>query len=254
MPRRGVSPTTDSLDGSLKDAQAQLQKKEGEVHVQAKLEVEKEVELAQAQDLASKLRKRANQLREEADVMAKIAKEKADAVAEADKSTQLTQAKADTLQVEEREMQRVLNQTKMEEITLERNVSNFQRQLAEEAKATAAKNEPTSAKARLALSASVVNTKPAAAPEDKSSKKPTVGALPVAQNPAAGTQPANSQALQKLLDENNRLKQDKAELQHKLLLKTVAKEKATLKQNLKNRLALADRSVKLKKRLLRASR
>lgn len=246
MPRRGVSPTTDSLDVSLKDAQAQLQKKEGEVHVQAKLEVEKEVELAQAQDLASKLRKRANQLREEADVMAKIAKEKADAVAEADKSTQLTQAKADTLQVEEREMQRVLNQTKMEEITLERNVSNFQRQLAEEAKVTAAK-KATSTKASLAVSASVVNAKPAAAPEDKASKKP-------AQTPAAGAQPANSQALQKLLDENNRLKQDKAELQHKLLLKTVAKEKATLKQNLKNRLALADRSVKLKKRLLRASR
>lgn len=253
MPRRGVSPTTDSLDVSLKDAQAQLQKKDGEVHVQAKLEVEKEVELAQAQDMASKLRKRANQLREEADVMAKIAKEKADAVAEADKSTQLTQAKADTLQVEEREMQRVLNQTKMEEITLERNVSNFQRQLAEEAKATAAK-KATSTKASLALSASVVNAKPAAAPEDKSSKKPAVGALPVAQKPAAGAQPANSQALQKLLDENNRLKQDKAELQHKLLLKTVAKEKATLKQNLKNRLALADRSVKLKKRLLRSSR
>lgn len=58
----------------------------------------------------------------------------------------------------------------------------------------------------------------------------------------------SEEAVQKLMEENSRLKHEKAELERQLSVRKVAKEKAKLKQKLKNRLALADRHSKLRQK------
>jgi len=221
-PAATAAPVTKKfLDAELLDAEAQVKNKLTELNVQTRLEKEKEEAGVKVQKRAVELRDRATKLRKEADVAAKIAKEKAEAAAKADTGVKQTEIKAKKILEEEHVMQRFLNQTKKEEIALERNVSNL-------------KIEETKAVQREAASA-VVKTVPKKVPA------PT----------AKVAVPMDHEAMKKLVEENSRLKHEKAVSEQQLSDRKVAKEKSKLKQKLKNRLALADRHMKLQKRMLR---
>lgn len=215
MPRRGESEVVfNELEAELKEAEEQAHNKMNQLKLQAGLEKEKEVEAAKAQKDAIDLRARAKQLRSQAEAAAQIAKEKSDAASKAEKDMTSTASKVTNLLAEETEMQRVLNQTQKEELALEHNISSLK---VEEAKAKGV------ATALVVEQTHTVAVAPKAAPA------------------------LNQEAMQNLMEENKRLKHDKAELERQLSDRKVAKEKSKLKQKLKNRLALADRHMKLRK-------
>lgn len=208
-------PRRGQIDAELAEAESQVKNKLKELTVQTNLEKEKEEAATQAQKRAVQLRARADKLRKEADVASQIAKEKLAAASKAEKGLKDTQTQAQRILEEERVMQKFLNQTKKEELELEQNITKLK---IEQSKLPAEK---------LGLSVvkpAVVKTATVAVPE----------------------------AMSKLVEENNRLKHEKAELEKQLSERKVAKEKAKLKQKLKNRLALADRHNKLQKRMLRS--
>jgi hypothetical protein len=206
------------VDAELREVEQQVDKKKKQLQVQQGLEKEQQVEATKAQKRAIELRGKASKLEKEAQVATDIAKEKSEAAVQAEKRLNSTENKVQKLLEEENEMQRVLNQTQKEEIDLEHNL-------------TALKLQKT--RTTPPATSSLVAVKNAAASGATASTKAA---------------PALSQeALQKLLEENNRLKHEKAELERQLSDRKVAKEKAKLKQKLKNRLALADRHMKLRK-------
>jgi len=218
-----IVPRRAQIEAELREAEDQAQSKVKELKVQAGLAKERQDEATQAQQHASELRERASKLRQEADVSAKIAKEKSDDAAKEATEAKATEAKVKILLSEEGEMQHVMNQTQKEELSLERNISGLKLQ--------EAKMKP------------VVNG--TAFVDDGNVTAPGASLAPKAAQ-------MNQEAMQKLVEENNRLKHEKAELERQLSDRKVAKEKAKLKQKLKNRLALADRHMKLRKHSLRA--
>jgi hypothetical protein len=225
MPRLGQTP----LELAIQEAEEQEGNKMKELKVQEGLEKEKEVEALQAQKLAVELRAQATKLRKQAEMAAEIAKEKSDEAAKAENGTKVTEGKVSNILDEEREMQRVLNQTQKEELALEHNISALQ--------------------AQKALVAPQVKLAPVAKVSTKTSV--SAGTKVAASKVIQAGQAMSQEAMQKLMDENSLLKHQKAELEKQLSDRKVAKEKAKLKQKLKNRLALADRHMKLQKHMLR---
>jgi hypothetical protein len=204
------------LNAQLHEAEEQVQIRQKSVKVQEGLEKEREVEATKVQKRATELRAKAAKLRKEADVAKEIAQEKSEEASKAESGMNSTESEVTKILGEEREMQRVLNQTRQEELGLERNVTDLKLR---EAEAT---------------------TKPVAASAALMSKSTAVHAA------------VSQEAMQQLVEENQRLKHEKAELERQLSARKVAKEKATLKQKLKNRLALADRHTKLRKSMMQA--
>jgi len=246
-----VAAKPDPLEAELKHAKALVQSKEAQLKVQASLEKEKEHTAAQAQNVSNMLRKRVDKLRKEADVAAEIAREKSKVAAKVEKLRNASDLKAEHLLSEEKEIQRVLNQTKQEEFNLEHNVSMIEQMIKVEVDAKAKKT----AKATVLLPVAPANVK-------SGKVQDSVAASSVPQTPKPAVQTAKfvnstveanatamptSEDVKRLLEENQRLKREKAALERKLNMKKVAIEKAKLKQKLKNRLALADRHNKLVK-------
>lgn len=255
LPVNATKITEDPLAAELKNAEDQVRWKDKELKLQAGLEKEKEAAATKALKNAATLRGRAEQLAKEAVVAAQIAKEKSLASAKAEGFRNATELKAQHLLSEQHEMQRVLNQTKEEEIQLQRNVTRIQQLIQAEAKKhkgvkQIAKESNTSrvAKAAVLAATSTANVTKVHAQSLNS------GTASIAANVSNinGTGSSISQAMKKLIEENNLLKHETAVLKDQLQKRKVATDKAILKQKLKNRLALADRHMKLRKTTLSA--
>lgn len=250
----------DPLEAELKHAKALVQSKEAQLKVQVSLEKEKEHTAAQAQNVTNMLRKRVDKLRKEADVAAEIAREKSKVAAKVEKLRNASDLKAEHLVSEEKEIQRVLNQTNQEEVALEHNVSMIEQMIKVESEAKAKKTRATtkatvllpvapanvkSGKVQDGVAASSVAQIPKPAVQTAKFVNATVEGNSSAAVEANATAMPTSEDVKRLMEENQRLKREKAALERKLNMKKVAIEKAKLKQKLKNRLALADRHNKL---------
>lgn len=227
----------DPLQMELNKAEEEVQAKEKEMKVQVGLLKEKEVAASQAQKKAVLLRGRMEKLQREADVAAEMAQEKSEAASKVQAKMNTTEQKAQQFLLEEKEMERVVNQTRKEELALELNVSVIQQmvKLQKEGKPGASRAQP-----HVAL--------PQAVPQAQVSKATFLAAgTKVATSSTATNDAQLSEAYKKLKEENDKLKHEKAVLQDQLNARKAATEKKKFKQKLKNRLALADRHMKMQK-------
>jgi hypothetical protein len=238
----------DALQMELVKAEEEVQAKEKQMKVQAGLLKEKEVAASQAEKRAAVLRGRVDKLQKEADVAAEMAQEKSEAAAKAQAKMNATEQKAQQFSLEAKEMERVVNQTRKEELILEHNVSMIEQMVKMKKEgATGA----ISAKPQAAQQAALHP----AAPQVQMPKATFLAAgTKVVTANTATTDSQMSEAYKKLMEENDKLKHEKALLEDQLNARKAATEKKKLKQKLKNRLALADRHMKMQKSLIRAAR
>jgi hypothetical protein len=254
----------DPLQVELKAAEESVQSKDKQLKVQATLEKEKEHAAEQALNMTDLLKRRVDKLMKEADVAAEIAREKSRVAAKVEKLRNTSDLKAQHLLLEEKEMQRMLNQTKREEIDLEHNVSRIEHLIKQRDADKVQKKAKNDVASRTKANATVllpvvpanvtkVITKDMASSPQGSLKMPVANSTMltsalVSDNFTATNATLSNEAIKQLVEENSRLKQEKAVLLRRLNQRKLATEKAKLKQKLKNRLALADRHMKLRKK------
>jgi hypothetical protein len=231
-----------------------------ELDVQRNLQREKQLAAEQAEDQAGQLRVQVMKLRQVAQVAAEIAMEKANATKNREKQELDVEQKARDWRAEELETEKFFNETQTKEKETERYRSLLQKELvalkssnvsstgspAQRTDTTACGNVshvvPGVASHAGRVIADGPDTKgPAIQRSEKNSTfliktKIVRKTLRDAQNETILTE-----NMQKLLEENRRLKEEKDELARKLAEEQVAEEKAKLKEKMRNRLIFADR-------------
>eukprot|EP00927_Polykrikos_kofoidii_P030073 TRINITY_DN2593_c0_g1_i2.p1 TRINITY_DN2593_c0_g1~~TRINITY_DN2593_c0_g1_i2.p1 ORF type:complete len:329 (+),score=70.84 TRINITY_DN2593_c0_g1_i2:73-987(+) len=260
-----ANQSADVLSRAIKKADRKIAAMRKELDVQRNLQREKQLAAEQAEDQAGQLRVQVMKLRQVAQVAAEIAMEKANATKNREKQELDVEQKARDWRAEEFEAEKFFNETQTEEKAAERTRSVLQKELVavkssslsstgspgRSTDTTACRNVshvvPGVASHAAKVIADVPVTKGPAI--QRSEKKSTVliktrvvrKAVAVAQNESGLTE-----TMEKLLEENRRLKVEKDELARKLAEKQVAEEKSKLKEKMRNRLVVADRRMTAK--------